>query len=79
MHLMWQELGEEPLINAEVVVFVMLILSKSFPRYVQGDITKNAAKAFPLSRIYEERGSTPGPIAAFTKRGYRPALRLCFS
>ena len=79
MHLIWQELGEEPLFNAEVVVFVMLILSKSFPRYVQGDITKNAAKAFPLSRVYEEHGSTPGPIAAFTKRGYRPDLKPRFA
>ena len=35
--------------------------------------------AFPLSRVFQERGSTPGPIAAFTKHGYRPALKPRFA
>uniref|UniRef100_A0A7N2MEN9 Uncharacterized protein n=1 Tax=Quercus lobata TaxID=97700 RepID=A0A7N2MEN9_QUELO len=40
---------------------------------------KNAATAFPLSRVFQEHGSTPGPIAAFTKCGYRPALKPHFA
>ena len=37
MHLMWQELGGKPLINAEVAVFMILILLGSFPRYALGE------------------------------------------
>ena len=39
---------------------------------------KNAAQAFPFSHVYEEHGSTPSLIVAFTKRGYRPPLRPRF-
>ena len=34
MHLMWKRLGREPLINAEVTAFAILILSGHFPRQI---------------------------------------------
>ena len=40
--------------------------------------TKNAAQAFHFSHVYEEHGSTPSLIVAFTKCGYRPPLRPRF-
>lgn len=34
MHSMWKRLGKEPFINAEVIVFVILILLGCFPRRI---------------------------------------------
>ena len=37
MHLMWKKLGRKPLINAEVIVFVILTLLVNFSRYILGE------------------------------------------
>uniref|UniRef100_A0A7N2R9P7 AT-hook motif nuclear-localized protein n=1 Tax=Quercus lobata TaxID=97700 RepID=A0A7N2R9P7_QUELO len=40
---------------------------------------KYTATAFPFSRVFQEHGSTLGPIAAFTKLSYKPALKPHFA